>query len=38
MGVKTSNPRFMRMKELPQIEPRKMIKNRGNQENLTTQS
>jgi hypothetical protein len=37
MGVKTTNPRFMRMKELPQIQPSRMIKNRGNHLNFTLQ-
>jgi|GEM_PF-5151195 hypothetical protein len=35
MGVKTTNPRFIRMKELPQIQPSRMIKNRGNHLNFT---
>jgi hypothetical protein len=35
MGVKTSKPRFMRMKELPHIQPSRMIKNRGSHLNFT---
>ncbi len=36
MGVNTVSPRFMRMKELPQIHPKIMIKNRGNHLNFTS--
>lgn len=35
IGVKTSNPRFIKMNELPQMEPSRMIKNKGSQVNFT---
>jgi hypothetical protein len=36
-GLKTKSPRFMRMNELPQIQPNSIIKTAGNHEYFTLQ-